>query len=417
MDKNNSIIPFNQSIQLSKVANSLAITNKILAKPEIELVPYRKGNKWGYSTKDKKIVVDCEFDYTFRFSDGIGKVKKNGRYGYIDLSGNLITEIKFRNANKFNEGFARVAPSKLINKTGEFVFEDKDYEAISNFHNGFAAIEINSKLGFINYEGNLVIPPIYENDSYDVIRDESEMNLNEANYNNKCKFSDGLISLKKEGKYGILNTKGETIVPFEYEYIGDFHDSLAVYFDNRKLKSEFDDYRRGYLNKNGNIKIPPIYNSRYNWKDFSEGLAFVQTKREKFFINVDNEIVIPPQNYNFFGKFSEGLCPIYISKGFREPTKKGFINREGTIIIEPEFDRVWDFSNGLAGVQKDIGKSGFINSKGEIVIEFEENVSYKNFIDGLTYCSIHHENDGDGIHSSRTKYGFMDVNGIKFWEE
>ena len=48
--------------------------------------------------------------------------------------------------------------------------------------------------------------------------------------------------------------------------------------------------------------------------------------------------------------------------------KKGFIDNQGEIVIEPKFDHAGHFSDGLAAVQID-GKWGFINTSGEIVIE------------------------------------------------
>jgi hypothetical protein len=48
--------------------------------------------------------------------------------------------------------------------------------------------------------------------------------------------------------------------------------------------------------------------------------------------------------------------------------KDGFINADGTIVIEPAFEKAYPFSDGLAAVQKD-GVWGFIDTKGRVVIE------------------------------------------------
>ena len=50
--------------------------------------------------------------------------------------------------------------------------------------------------------------------------------------------------------------------------------------------------------------------------------------------------------------------------------KWGFIDAEGKVVIEPQYDDARSFSNGYAAVQKD-GKWGFINSDNEMVIEPE----------------------------------------------
>ncbi|EIA4394558.1 WG repeat-containing protein, partial [Campylobacter coli] len=48
--------------------------------------------------------------------------------------------------------------------------------------------------------------------------------------------------------------------------------------------------------------------------------------------------------------------------------KYGFIDKNGEFAIEPKFDYVWSFWEGLAGVKLN-GKWGFIDKSGKIVIE------------------------------------------------
>ena len=49
-------------------------------------------------------------------------------------------------------------------------------------------------------------------------------------------------------------------------------------------------------------------------------------------------------------------------------SKYGFIDKSGKVVIEPQFDWVGAFSEGLARVKKD-GKYGFIDKSGKVVIE------------------------------------------------
>ena len=46
----------------------------------------------------------------------------------------------------------------------------------------------------------------------------------------------------------------------------------------------------------------------------------------------------------------------------------GFIDKSGKVVIEPQFDNVSAFSEGLAQVEKD-DKWGFIDKNGKVVIE------------------------------------------------
>lgn len=48
--------------------------------------------------------------------------------------------------------------------------------------------------------------------------------------------------------------------------------------------------------------------------------------------------------------------------------KWGYVDEEGTVVIEPRFENAKSFSNDLAAVQLD-GKWGFINTRGDVVID------------------------------------------------
>jgi len=54
---------------LARVSSQLALTDKLLAKPEEPfLIPYRKGDKWGFCDRNKNIVIDCVWDWVEPFS-------------------------------------------------------------------------------------------------------------------------------------------------------------------------------------------------------------------------------------------------------------------------------------------------------------------------------------------------------------
>jgi hypothetical protein len=59
-----------------------------------ELIPYRKGNKWGYCTPDKKVVVQPKYDKVNIFSEGLAAVRMGNKWGFIDSNGNEIVPTK-----------------------------------------------------------------------------------------------------------------------------------------------------------------------------------------------------------------------------------------------------------------------------------------------------------------------------------
>lgn len=78
------------------------------------------------------MLFEKDFDGIGNFVDGIGRVKINEQWKFIDKSGNLLFE-------------------RLI------------IEKAEDFSNGYARVQRNNKWGFINTKGEIVIEPIFEN--------------------------------------------------------------------------------------------------------------------------------------------------------------------------------------------------------------------------------------------------------------
>lgn len=130
MEENNKLIVFEQDKLISKVANSLRIANKLLPiKSEPELIPYRKGNKWGFCTPDNNIIIDCIYDDAYQFIEGLARVKKNGKYGFINRKGFQVIPLIYKDAFDFDNGHARVVFNEKHGKINNInFFEEVDYE-------------------------------------------------------------------------------------------------------------------------------------------------------------------------------------------------------------------------------------------------------------------------------------------------
>lgn len=83
----------------------------------------------------------------------------------------------------------------------------KGYDAIYPFKNGRAKVEKGGKVGFINMEGEEVIPPIYD-----------------AIY----PFEKGLAKVEKAGLFGMINEQGEILLDPIYDYIGPNKNTLVI---------------------------------------------------------------------------------------------------------------------------------------------------------------------------------------------
>lgn len=109
---------------------------------------------------------------------------------------------------------------------------------------------------------------------------------------------------------------------------------------------------------------------------------------------VDNEYLHTlPGSWDATKDFSEGLAAVKVEG------KWGYINTEGTMVIEAIYDGANRFSEGLAAVSKN-GRWGYIDKNGETVIAFQYESTYA-FSEGLA------------VYSEGLYYGYIDKTGNK----
>jgi Flp pilus assembly protein TadD len=147
-------------------------------------------------------------------------------------------------------------------------------------------------------------------------------------------------------------------------------------------------------------------------KSISDERFLVQSAETHLYgyINKNGKIVIPPQ-FSEAGEFSNGLAQI------RENGKSGYINTYGEIVIAPIFDDVISdttfqdvkfMDNGLARVEirhKNYKSIGYINKSGEFVIPIQFGFG-RSFSEGLAFVSIYSEDGNKAI-----KEGYIDESG------
>ena len=79
------------------------------------------------------------------------------------------------------------------------------------------------------------------------------------------------------------------------------------------------------------------------------------------FVDKQGKFVINPQ-YDNVGIFEEGLASVEVNG------KRGYIDKQGKIVINPQFDFAMYFSEGLAMVSVGLNLYGFIDKQGEYVV-------------------------------------------------
>jgi hypothetical protein len=209
----------------------------------VKVSNFNEKTKLGYINTNLELVIDCSnYQQAFIINDSLIKVKHGEVYGIIDYKGNEIIPLQYFNMGKMVDGICAVTLSKDITNSCCFInlhneiISEKDY----TFYYGGPSFDKNTGLAIVNKAGigNFII-----NKKGEVILSP----LNGYQFDN-WSFSNNHKAIKKNKKFGLINTKGDISVPFIYDKIYSGFSS-----DNNRFWRVFkDNIMLGYIDNYGN---------------------------------------------------------------------------------------------------------------------------------------------------------------------
>lgn len=244
--------------------------------------------RYGYIDRSGLFLVKPTFTSLDALSEGLGCARSDssGLDGYIDRRGEMVIAPAFKAAGRFAEGFASVSypedPSQywFVDRTGARRFGP--FAAAERFSEGLAVVSDEGRTFYIDREGNeaLTLPPCVYGKSfsggyaaaqdqsaqpykYGLIRKDGSWAV-PPEYDYAWPHGGDFAVVRIDEAYGMIDTTGRTVLPFEYEdVVGGFNNGLVLV----KAQGRF-----GYADMSGRLAIPLIYRLA---QPFSEGLAAV----------------------------------------------------------------------------------------------------------------------------------------------
>lgn len=329
-----------------------------------KLIPFRKGNWWGFSVPDGTIVIEPKYDGVARFSEGMAMVwfedktananvnrggkssgnnssgKPDRKIGFIDKNGKEVIPVEYDNATPFRDGWTlvtRYGGPRCLDKNGH---EGRDprqcptptptpskstSSSSSSSSSSQYTYEYNDnydRCGFVDSEGRALTARIYES----------------------CNsFSEGLAAVKQNGKWGFIATNGKPKIALKFESVDSFSGGLA----RAKYEGKW-----GYIGTDGSFKILNIYE---DLGPFSEGLAYARKPDEKYgYINNDGVRKIP-HDYDAAESFKNSIARVKKGGGY------GYIDKENKQLISFSYEYVeYPVEGGWAKIKRD-NRYGFIS--------------------------------------------------------
>lgn len=200
-----------------------------------------------------------------------------------------------------------------------------------------------------------------------------------------------LFPITQDGKWGYIDVSGAVVIAPQYDLAWDFSEGLAL----ARQGSQY-----GYIDKTGAWVIAPQYTDAWY---FSEGLAPVETSDGWVYIDRSGTVVVEPDFELAQGMLEENGN--YRPREFglvRVGNQYGFRNAEGEVVVEPQYEQAWHFSEGLARVKKN-DQWGYIDRTGALVIAPQYDRAW-DFRQGLALVQT-----ADG-------YGYIKPDGTYAWE-
>lgn len=262
-------------------------------------------------------------------------------YFLIDERGNKLEITKYA-SYPLNEHLNRVSIlvdgiriQGIMNTEGKLLHRGFGYSWVSDFNGGFPAMvtETSGVKNLMNAKGELLLEHGYnqmEDLTHGYIKvptsegwkllDSTGKKLNNTEFDDIGRYSDGMFWVRKKNTYGFLNTNGALVARIKYEQIWPFSNGRAAVSLNNKW---------GFIDKTGKLVIPIQYD---DVSMFGDGRAGVATG-------------------------TDGNTDIW-----------NLIDSMGTLVTDQTFDEIYPFNGGYAVVYNHAFGSGIIDTSGNVVV-------------------------------------------------
>lgn len=293
----------------------------------------KKDNKYGIIDLDGKNIIPCEYKEISSFDDTSYIVEnEDGKYGVIDSLNKKILEPIYDEIEKPHSKDYYVVKKDnkqiLVKKDGTEVLTegyDEITGVLANDDNG-VIYKLNNKYGVMGQDGTKKI---------------------EAKYDDLREAKSGMLIAKEGERYGIIDLEDKTQVDFKYISI--------VYSQKASLYIAEDD----------------TFNDEVLDEDFKvvlEGIV-INLDEDKGYIELRENGEYKYYNFRIEEKKEADIfktTTLFVSK---KDGKYGFVDKDGNVVVDYIYDdAVNQNALGYAAVKKD-GKWGSIDDKGNVVQE------------------------------------------------
>ena len=308
----------NYYLSIAKIPEALEILRTGIEKTgDITLVDLYEQNRYEYS------INRTAYEYMTAIYDSAVQVRRAGLWGLAGSGGDLLLPCEYEKISTFSVDRA------IVKKDGEIYAVNIDNNRIAKLND------------YAEDFGNLAYDriPLLIDGSWR--RATGDFSVGTASFEQSGMYSEGFAAAKTDGKWGVVDTAFEWLIPPEYD--GIIQDELGrccaryavfakknnkvfLFIKGRQIGDVFDDAR-----------------------PFSpHGYAAVKRSGKWGFIDIDGVVVV---DFTFDDALSFGQHLAAVKQG----EFWGYIGLSGSIVIDPVFFEAKSFSGGSAPVLTERG--------------------------------------------------------------
>lgn len=282
--------------------------------------------RYGYFDNDDKEVIKCQFDEAGPFINGVAKVVKGGSFGLIDTNGKYVGKGPYSAMEEYmadGVAYYLIAVGGAPAKPGK----KRDAGAPPRFRGSSASPIEGARWGIIDTKGETIIAP-----EYDLISNPI----------------DDVIYVILKGKTGFYSTSLKPIVEPTYTYMGSFGEGTTTWVNiGGKFKGNMiSGGKYGIVDISGKMLLPAEY----------ESIAAFEPSSDELFSSAKPAY----PKLKPFDSFSEDDDSYlwFAQKGISKP---GIVSTKGTILVpQGKYDEVYKPTDGMAKVVSYVDKNGKI---------------------------------------------------------
>jgi len=334
---------------------------------EENVLKVKKDGKYGLIDLNGKQILPCEYE-NIKTLEGIENsllITKEGKLGLVNNKGTIVVEPNFKT---YKEGYITIDEKGrygLISTTKKQLLEN-NYEEIEQVYlQNHYLIKESGKLKLINSSGEILLEEgfddiksttqrgiIFVKDNlYGEMSTTGEI-LIDAKYQYLKEVKDGIYIAKQNEKYGIIDIYQDVKLPLEYTWIT-YNDKSDLYI------AENEDYKTSIINKDFQVKIVGI-------------LSEINEENKYIRMRVDDEY----KYYNFKCEEKSNTDilknnTLFLSK---KDGKYGYIDKKGNVVIDYIYDDAIEQNEyGFIAIKKN-GLWGSLDKEGNEIIEPKYNL-------------------------------------------